>query len=339
MNTIKILLISAGVALSTIQLGAEPLFEDSINYTDGELNTVSQNTWRIRQTPFAVVENNAIVVDYTLGLSFNGGYQILWPPPVTNPIVFASFKLTVTVAPEEEVGYSFSGVADADNPDLYRSRMVMKKGNAPDTFRLGMSIQSSLPLNEFGNPNFVFFPTDLQLNEEYFIASYWDNENLVARLYIDSNEFDGHRIELTGGTPRANGFRRFGITMNSENHLGRYEIRNVKIAENWEDVVQPFTDKGEFELDPEPGQSSIWAESSYPKIDGFQSVSIGLIKELQWPWIYSVSLDAWLSVSAESSLESMYLYNGNSGQWIWSNESLNGWFFNFNTESWVYAFE
>jgi hypothetical protein len=339
MKISNLLLISAGAVICALPLNAEPRIDDAINYADGELNTVSQNIWRIRQSPFAVVENNSIVVDYTQGLNFNGGYQVLWPPPVANPLVFASFKLTVTVAPEEEVGYSFTGIADADNPDLYRARIWMKKGNAPGTFRLGMSIQSAQQFDEFGNPNFKFFPANLKLNEEYFIASYWDNENLVARLFIDTNSFDEPRVELTGGTPRANGFRRFGITMNSDNHLGRYEIRNVKVGENWDVVQQPFTDKGGFELDPVPGESTIWPESSFPAIDGVQFVAIGLIKEIQWPWIYSFSLGSWVSVSAESTLDSMYLYNASSDQWLWSRESLNGWFYNFSTEAWDYVAE
>lgn len=333
----KLLNISLAAVLTALSFNtanAELRLDESFNYADGELNAVSSNFWRLRQTPYAVVENNAIVVDYTQGLTFNGGYQVLWPAPAINPLIFTSFMITVTVAPQEEVGYSFVGVADADNPDLYRARVWMKKGNAPDTFRLGMSIQSGQPFDENDNPNVIFFPADLQLNEEYFVATRWDNANLVSRLYIDSNDVDSPRVELTGGTPRNAGFRRFGITMNSANHLGRYEIRNVRVAEEWDLVLQSFSDKGEFEVDPEPGTVSIWPESSFAKVDGIQDVALGLIQEFQWPWIYSFALESWISVSADSTLESMYLYHANGSQWLWSSESLDGWYYNYNSANW-----
>lgn len=227
-------------------LPAQLRLEDPIAYADGELNTVSSNLWRFRGTPYAEVVNGAIVVDYTAGRTFNGGYQRLWEAPSSREQIYYSFKLTVTVAPTEILGVPLAGVADVDAPDLYRGRLFMKRGVEPGTFRLGLASQSALPENA------LFFPADLQLNEEYLVIGFWDNQNLVTRLYIDTNDAGSPAVEISGGTARSAGFRRFGIQMDSTRPLGRLEIRNIRVGEDFASVVQAFTQKPDFVLDP-PG--------------------------------------------------------------------------------------
>lgn len=303
------LLFLAGTVSSFGQLR----FEDAINYADGELNSTTSGIWRVRDVPLAMVESGGIVVDHTKGNVFDGAYQYLWPSPSSKEIVCTSFRLTVTAAPEEEVGFNFAGIADVDIPDLYRSRVFMKKGRAPDTFRLGMSISSALPVTSGGDPNAFFFKADLQLNEEYLILTYWDNVNLVARLYIDSNDINAPKVELTGGTPRNNGFRRFGIRMNSGNHLGRYIVDDIKAGEDFDSVLQSFTSKPPFVLDapfiPEaPGE--------------YEDTILGWHSYLGNGWTF------WLAGSESSSWGLLYIAardaDDGSG-WIY--HQLHGWIY------------
>jgi hypothetical protein len=237
---------AALLALAPTMLVGQLRLDEPLQYADGELNTVSADLWRFRGTPYAEIRNQSIVVDYTQGRVFNGAYQRLWTAPNSREQVFASFKLTVSSAPAEVLGVPFAGVADVDSPDLYRGRVFMKRGIGEGTFRLGVASASALPENA------VFFPADLVLNEEYLVISSWDNVNLMTRLYIDSTAVDEPRVQLPGGTARLNGFRRFGIQMNSANPLGRFAVRSILVGEDWASVQQSFTPKPAFVLDP-PG--------------------------------------------------------------------------------------
>jgi len=241
-------LAAIGLLLFTLGASAQLRLDDPLDYPDGELFVASDGLWTIRSgtNPYAEIQNKAIVVDHTQGRVFNGVYQRRWEAPSSTNQVYVSFKLQVTSPPEDMLGFTFAGVADIDFPDLYRARVFMKKGRAPGTYRLGLSTSSALPENA------LYFPADLQLNEEYLVSTLWDNVNLVARLYIDTNDAEAHKVQILGGTARGPGFRRFGISMNSERPLGRYEIRNVKVGEDWVSVQQAFTPKPDFEVDP-PG--------------------------------------------------------------------------------------
>lgn len=226
---------------------AQLRLEENIDYSDGELNTVSFDQWRIGGTPWAEANNGTILVDHTGERSFDGRYQRLWPTPSSFVNVYASFQLTVEVAPAEENGFNFVAVTNVTG-EWNRARLFMKKGRGPDSYRLGISVSSADP------DNASFFPADLLLNHTYTIAIVWDNVNLAASLYIDApNDEAAYRVRISGGTPRTDGFRRFSIYMNSGRDLGRYRIDAIRAGEDWASTWQPFSDKPEPVLDDDIG--------------------------------------------------------------------------------------
>lgn len=245
MKHIRYILIALAFPWFAAALSGQLRLEDDIEYPDGELTTVSFELWRAGGSPWAVVDNGAIVVDHTEGRVFDGRYQRLWPVPPSGEQVYASFKLTVTDAPFEPAGFSFFAIVNPTG-EWRRSLVFMKRGRDPNSFRLGVSNSSGDAVNA------VFFNADLLLNEEYTIIAAWDNVNQVSRLYIDApNDESAHRVSLAGGTPRNDGFRRVGIYMNSDNHLGRYEIRSVRAGEDWASVWQDAAPKPDPIEDPD----------------------------------------------------------------------------------------
>jgi hypothetical protein len=238
-------LFTAFLAMACATSFAQLRLDEPVDYPDGELTTVSFELWRAGSSPWAVVDNGAILVDHTEGRTFNGRYQRLWPSPASEAQVYASFELTVESAPLEAAGFNFVAVTNPTG-EWNRARLFMKRGRDANSFRLGVSSSSA----EYTNA--AFFNADLLLNETYTITIGWDNVNLAARLYVDApNDESAYRVEVTGGTPRNDGFRRFSIYMNSDHHLGRYRIDNIRAGEDWASVWQPFSDKPAPVVDPE----------------------------------------------------------------------------------------
>lgn len=308
----KNLIAYLAVLLAAAALHAQPLLVENFDYADGELYTTSYGIWSVynneERVPYAATVGQTVVIDYTLGTSFAGEYQARAPGPEQKVIMNASFYLTVTEPVLEVEGTSFFGLAEIDCRSCYRGRVFMKKGEGENTYRLGLASQVSTVVTPEGWINTLWYAQDLKLNETYLVRTYWNNDELVARLYIDSNEFDQPAVEVIGGTARRNAMRRFGLIMDSDYPLGRLVIDNVRMAEGWEDANQPILAKDPFTV---PFRT-------------YEDPVVGHYEEVGGGWAL------WYPTMTDGTSGFLYMpLRGNSGY---------GWHFH-GTQGWIYLIE
>lgn len=77
---------------------------------------------------------------------------------------------------------------------------------------------------------------------------------------------------------------------------------------------------------------SLW--SSLEDYDGWKPGGIGWLYDGFYPWIYHGTA-GWLYVSPEgATLDSMYIFNLETGSWLWSSDSFSGWYYDYSSNSW-----
>jgi hypothetical protein len=328
---------------------AQTLLTDDFDYSDGELNTASYLIWSAYDAdgvnPYAEISNRALVMDYTTGSTFAGEYQTRSPGPEQKVIMYSSFYLTVTEPVLDEVGATFCGLAEIDCRGCYRGRVFMKKGEAPNTYRLGLASQVSSVFTAEGWINTHWYAQDLKLNETYFVSTYWHNDDLISRLYIDTEDSSQPAVEVVGGTPRRNAMRRFGIIMDSNHHLGRIVMDNLRIAENWEGVSQPVIAKDPFEVPFRTYEDPL--VGNYQEVGGGWSLWYPTIGEETWGFLYMPmrnnsgtgwhfhGTQGWVYLAEGNMTDGLYGYVAGL-EWVFTREDFAGTFYSYRDGAYYY---
>lgn len=335
-------------ALIPLPMIGQLLIED-FDYGDGELNALSFGTWSAYDdagiVPFAVISDRALVIDYTQGTTFAGDYQTRSPRPEQKAIMQASFYLKLTSPVLDEEGAPIGGLADIDCPSCYRGRIFLKKGEGTDAYRIGLAAQGSTPIAPEGYINTYWYAQDLQLDETYLIRIKWDNDNLVARLWVDSNEEATPTVEVVGGTARRNSLRRFGVEMNSEHPLGRIVIDNLRMGEAFEDVTQPVLSKAPFEVPFRTYEDRYLG--NYEEIGGGWTLWYPDLSQYTWGFMYLPARNrsgsgwhfhgthGWIYLVEGNMEEGLWAY-GATLEWVFTRADFEGQFYHYKDAMYRY---
>jgi sialidase-1 len=85
-------------------------------------------------------------------------------------------------------------------------------------------------------------------------------------------------------------------------------------------------------VDDVPGPVSIW--EGFPADNGWKETQAGWIADDSYPFVFRHPA-GWFSVYPEgAAVDGFYAYDFPLESWVWSADILNGWRFNFHTETW-----
>ncbi len=210
------------------------LFSDSFDYSDGALTTVSGGIWVNHSGTAGQVDVASGRVNLTAAES-EDVHADLAGAPYTSGVLYYSMLVNFSVLPQG-AGTYFTHLMD--NSTWFRARvMTTTTGASPGCFRLGIS-------NGSNPPNYVPYPVDLSLGNDYLIVVRYNVDTAKSRLWINPTSESDFSVDAADDVTTA---PIYAIALRQSRtsgptDMGTLTVDNVKVATTFVEVVpEPTT--------------------------------------------------------------------------------------------------
>jgi endonuclease/exonuclease/phosphatase family metal-dependent hydrolase len=212
-----------------ITAGAALLLNDSFDYPDGALVTVSTNLWTHHSgsvTGEVMVASGRVLLSEANTEDVNAHLAGQpYPASGTTNVFYAGFTVKFTTLPTAGGAY-FAHFKDSSTG--FRARLwALAGGAAPGKFRLGISSTSGSVIS-------VTNPVDLSLNTDYLVVTRLVNSNSVSTLWINP------AAETDAGISTSEGVSTFavaGYAFRENTGEGALNVDDLKISTTFVEVT------------------------------------------------------------------------------------------------------
>jgi endonuclease/exonuclease/phosphatase family metal-dependent hydrolase len=213
--------------LSATLSGAALLLNDSFNYPDGSLVTVSGGVWahhsgsagEVMVSSGRVFLSEANTEDVNASLAGQP-----YPASGTTNVFYASFTVKFTSLPSSGGTY-FAHFKNSST--TFRARIwALTSGAAPNKFRLGISSTSGSVISATS-------PVDLSLNTDYTLVTRLVNNNSVSTLWINPTAESDSSISTSES---ASTFTVVSYAFRENTGEGALNIDNLRVGTTFADV-------------------------------------------------------------------------------------------------------